>query len=134
MSRAGWKYELFMDKVPARIAPGDGCALTFRVSPPADAQITKAYFHRNDPETDSIYQIDQPEYETLALPPPPVTARVVYSIGGQEGVLRSVARTPIHDAKGEAWSMPLAVMPPFSVDTSPSTQIIPAGSQSLRRT
>ncbi len=123
----GWKYELFMDKVPARIAPGDGCALTFRVSPPTDAQISKAYFHRDDPETDSIYQIDQAEYETLALPPPPVTARVVYSIGGQEGALRSVARTPIHDAKGEAWSMPLAVMPPYSVDTSPSTQIIPSG-------
>jgi LmbE family N-acetylglucosaminyl deacetylase len=123
----GWQYELFMDKVPARIAPGDGCALTFKVSPPADAQITKAYFHRNDPETDSVYQIDQPEYETLALPPPPVTARVVYSIEGQEGVLRTVARTPLHDTKGEAWSMPLAVVPPFSVMTSPSTQIIPAG-------
>ncbi len=123
----GWQYELFMDKVPARIAPGDGCALMFRVSPPADAQITKAYFHRNDPETDSIYQIDQPEYQTLALPPPPVSARVVYSIEGQEGVLSSVARTPIHDTKGEAWSMPLAVVPPFSVSTSPSTQIIPAG-------
>jgi len=116
-----------MDKVPARIAPGDGCALTFRVSPPADAQITKAYFHRNDPETDSVYQIDRPEYATLALPPPPVSARVEYSIDGQEGVLRSVARTPIHDTKGEAWSMPLAVVPPYSVNTSPSTQIIPAG-------
>ena len=123
----GWQYELFMDKVPARIAPGDGCALTFRVSPPADAQITKAYFHRNDPETDSVYQIDRPEYATLALPPPPVSARVDYSIDGQEGVLRSVARTPIHDTKGEAWSMPLAVVPPYSVNTSPSTQIIPAG-------
>ena len=122
----GWKYELFMDKVPARIAPGDGCALMFRVSPPADAQITKAYFHRNDPETDSVYQIDQPEYETLALPPPPVSARVVYSIEGQEGVLRTVARTPMHDTKGEAWSMPLAVVPAFSVQTSPTTQIIPA--------
>ena len=123
----GWQYELFMDKVPARIAAGDGCALTFKVSPPADAQITKAYFHRNDPETDSIYQIDRPEYLTLALPPPPVTARVVYSIDGQEGIITSVARTPIHDTKGEAWSMPLAVVPPFSVETSPSTQIIPAG-------
>ena len=79
----GWKSELFMDKVPTRIAPGDGCALTFRVSPPADAQLTKAYFHRDDPETDAIYQIDQPEYVTLALPPPPVAARVVYSIEGR---------------------------------------------------
>ena len=102
-----------MDKVPDRIAAGDGCALTFRVSPPVDAQITKAYFHRDDPETDSIYQIDEPEYDTLALPPPPVAARVVYAIDGQEGELRAVARTPVHDTKGDAWSMPLAVVPPF---------------------
>jgi len=123
----GWKYELFIDKVPASIAPGDGCALTFRVSPPADARITKAYFHRNDPETDSVYQIDQPENETLALPPPPVSAHVEYRIEGQEGVIRSVARTPMHDSNGEGWSMPLAVVPPISVTTSPTTQIIPAG-------
>jgi LmbE family N-acetylglucosaminyl deacetylase len=123
----GWKYDLFMDKVPAQIAAGDGCALTFRVSPPIDAQPTKAYFRRNDPETDSVYRIDLPEYETLPLPPPPVTVRVVYSIEGQEGELRGVARTPLHDTHGEAWSMPLAVVPSFSVETSPSTQIIPAG-------
>ena len=122
-----WHYELFMDKLPARIAGGDGCALTFKVSPPIDAQPTKAYFHRNDPETDAIYQLDQPEYQTLALPPPPVTARVVYAIEGQEGELKAVARTPIHNTEGESWSMPLAVVPPFSVMTAPAIQIIPAG-------
>ncbi|HEX8799235.1 MAG TPA: PIG-L family deacetylase [Terriglobales bacterium] len=123
----GWHYELFMDKVPTRIAASDGCALTFKVTPPLDAHPTEAYFHRSDPETDSIYTIDQPEYQTLALPPPPVTARVVYSLEGQEGELKAVARTPIHDTKGESWSMPLAVVPPFSVMTAPATQIIPAG-------
>src|SRR5215472_11164408 len=124
---AGWHYELFMDKVPSRIAASDGCALTFKVSPPLDAHPTEAYFHRDDPETDSIYTIDQAEYQTLALPPPPVTARVVYSIEGQEGELKAVARTPIHNTQGESWSMPLAVVPPFSVMTAPDTQIIPAG-------
>jgi LmbE family N-acetylglucosaminyl deacetylase len=123
----GWKAELFMDRVPKRIAPGDGCALTFRVTPPADAQLTKAYFHRDNPETDAVYQIDNPEYVTLALPPPPVAAHAVYSINGEEGEIRNFARTPVHDTHGEAWSMPLAVVPPFSVETSPATQIIPAG-------
>ena len=123
----GWHYELFMDKVPARVAAGDGCALTFKVTPPIDAHPTEAYFHRDDPETDAIYKLDQPEYQTLALPPPPVTARVVYSIEGQEGELKTVARTPIHNTAGEAWSMPLAVVPPFSVMTAPATQIIPSG-------
>ena len=72
-----------MDKVPKRLAAGDGCAITFRVTPPADAQLTKAYFHRNNPETDAIYHIDDPEYVTLALPPPPVSAHVVYSCRGR---------------------------------------------------
>jgi LmbE family N-acetylglucosaminyl deacetylase len=123
----GWKAEIFMDKVPKRIGPGDGCAITFRVTPPLDAQITKAYFHRDDPETDAIYHIDDPRYVTLALPPPPVAARVVYSVGNEDGVIRSFARTPVHDTHGEAWSMPLAVVPPFSAETSPTTQVIPAG-------
>jgi hypothetical protein len=123
----GWKSELFMDKVPRTLAPGDGCALTFRVTPPIDAHPTKAYFHRDDPETDTLYKIDDPEYLTLALPPPPVWARVAYSINGEAGTIRAVARTPMHDTKGDLWSMPLAVVPPFSVETSPTTQVIVAG-------
>jgi hypothetical protein len=38
-----------------------------------------------------------------------------------------VARTPMHDDKGNAWSMPLAIVPPFSIEASPSTQIMLAG-------
>ena len=123
----GWKSELFMDKLPKSIAAGDGCALTFRVTPPIGAQPTKAYFHRNDPDIDAIYKIDNPKYLTLALPPPPVSARVEYTISGAEGEIRSVARTPMHDDKGEKWSMPLAVVPPFSVEALPATQIMLAG-------
>jgi LmbE family N-acetylglucosaminyl deacetylase len=123
----GWKSELFMDKMPKQIAPGDGCALTFRVTPPIDAQPTKAYFHRDNPETDAIYKIDDQKYLTLALPPPPVSVHVVYSINGAEGVIHSFARTPMHDTKGDVWSMPLAVVPPFSVEAAPATQIILAG-------
>ena len=123
----GWKSELFMDKPPKRIAPGDGCALMFRVSPPVDAQPTKAYFHRDDPENDAIYKIDNPKYVTLALPPPPVSVRLEYSINGADGVMRSVARTPMHDDKSDVWSMPLAVVPPFSVQAAPATQILLAG-------
>ncbi len=87
---AGWHYELFMDKVPARIAPGEGCALTFRVSPPANAQPTKAYFHRGDPETDSLYTIDQPEYHDASAASAASVVRVSYMRSkGQQGELRS---------------------------------------------
>jgi hypothetical protein len=123
----GWKSELFMDKLPKQIAPGDGCALTFRVTPPIDAEPTKAYFHRDNPEIDAVYKIDDQKYLTQALPPPPVSAHVIYSINGVEGAIQSFARTPIHDRKNNAWSMPLAVVPAFSVKASPSTQVIVAG-------
>ena len=123
----GWNSELFMDKAPTSVAPGDGIALMFRVMPPIDAQPTKAYFHRDDPENDAVYTIDYPQYQTLALPPPPILVRVEYRINDAEGVIQSVARTPMHDDKGNAWSMPLAVVPPFSVEASPATQIIVAG-------
>jgi len=123
----GWNSELFIDKAPKSVAPGDGCALMFRVTPPIDALPTKAYFHRDDPENDAIYKIDYPQYETLALPPPPVSAQVEYRIDGDEGAIGSVARTPMHDDKGNVWSMPLAIVPPFSIEASPSTQIMLAG-------
>ncbi len=122
----GWKSELFMDKVPASLPPGQGCSVMFRVTPPADARITREYFHRDDPETDSVYTIDEPQYVTLPLPPPPVYAHVVYEFNQREGVMRVAARTPLHDQHGDAWSMPLAVVPLFSIHTVPSTQIIAA--------
>jgi LmbE family N-acetylglucosaminyl deacetylase len=122
----GWKSELFMDKIPDYLPPGQGCSVTFRVTPPADAQVTQAYFHRNDPETDSIYTIDQPQYVTLPLPPPPVSVHVVYALGDREGEMTAFARTPLHDDHGTAWSMPLVVVAPFSIHTVPSTQIIAA--------
>ncbi len=122
----GWKSELFMDKIPSVLGPGQGCSITFRVTPPADAEITKEYFHRDNPETDSVYTIDEPQYVTLPLPPPPVYAHVVYEFDGREGVIRAAARTPLHDEHGDAWSMPLAVVPPFSIHTVPTTQVIAA--------
>ncbi len=126
----GWKSELFMDRVPRQIAAGDGIAVTFRVTPPANAELTKPYFHRDNPETDAIYKVDEPRYLTLALPPPPVSARADYSVGGVAGEIVSVARTPMHYASGQAWTMPMAVVPPFSVEPSPGSQIIPAAANS----
>jgi LmbE family N-acetylglucosaminyl deacetylase len=122
----GWKSELFMDKVPDSLGPGQGVSVTFRVTPPPDAQITKAYFHRNDPDTDSVYSIYEPRYVTLPLPPPPIYAHVMYALGEREGIIRAVARTPLHDEHGNVWTMPLAAVPQFSIHTVPSTQIIAA--------
>ena len=55
--------------------------MTFRVTPPADAQLTKAYFHRDDPETDAIYKIDDPQVRDAGrCRRRRLRVRVVYSI------------------------------------------------------
>ncbi len=129
----GWKSELFMDKMPKQLAPGDGCALTFRVTPPIDAQPTKAYFHRDDPETDAIYKIDDPKYLTLAL----ATAagrRRTWSTASMASTARfttSLARrctTPRARRGPCRWRSCRR----SSVEASPATQIILAGSESVR--
>ena len=47
----------------------------------------------------AIHDRSSPNTQTLPLPPPPVSARVVYTIEGQQGELNSVARTPMHGDK-----------------------------------
>ncbi len=128
----GWSYEPFLNSsnpsaCSEHLPPRSGCSTMFRVTVPENALPTKPYFHRNDPETDTIYEIDQPVFLTEALPPPPVSGHVAYTINDGQGAIYAFGRTPLHDTKGNAWSMPLSVVPPFSVETSPGTQIMPAG-------
>ncbi len=82
-----------MDRMPKRIAPGDGCALTFRVTPPIEAQITNLLSSRRSRDGRDL-QNRPPEYLTLALPPPPVSARVLYSIDGEEGEIQALRVLP----------------------------------------
>ena len=39
----------------------------YSVTPPPNAPYTRQYFYRNNVETDSIYQISDPQYATLPL-------------------------------------------------------------------
>jgi LmbE family N-acetylglucosaminyl deacetylase len=56
----GWHAKILKESGPAesRIAQ-------FEISVPSDAEITRPYWHRENPETDSIYILDQPRYATL---------------------------------------------------------------------
>ncbi len=97
----------------------------FKVSVPRSASPTRPYWHRDNPETESINQIDDPRYLTLPFPPPPVQAHAVYSIGDKESVVRSVALVKFKDANGAVAERALAVAPAFSVMLNPGEQVIP---------
>ena len=122
----GWKTALLSQAVSS-LAPGQRATVQFRVNVADDASETRPYWHRNDPETDSLNTIDQAQYATLALPPPPVRAHATYQLKGLEGTMSSVVMVRYRDADVGDLKRPVAVAPAFSVALDPSTQVISLG-------
>jgi LmbE family N-acetylglucosaminyl deacetylase len=112
-----WKYK--------EVKKDGGGTTIFRVTVPEDAQFTRPYWHRNDPERDALNTVDEPQYVTLPFPPLPVWASAHYKFDGQEGVARAVATVKYKDESGSELERALAVAPAFSVMLEPSQQVIP---------
>ena len=110
------------------IAPGKDLHADFRLSVPKDTPYTRPYWHRDDPDTESINHIDNEKYATLPFPPPALRAHVDYSLTANKQTTKngiSVAVvTPFLDDAGQQRSRTLAVVPAFSVMLEPGTQVI----------
>ncbi len=113
----GWKYTETNKNGPAEVA--------FRVTVPEDAQFTRPYWHRNDPERDALNTVDEPQYVTLPLPPFPIRVTATYRFEGLQGTAHAVTMVKYKDASGAGLERPLAVAPAFSVMLEPSQQVIP---------
>ena len=85
----------------------------FEVHAPMNASYTKPYYHR-DSENETIYKIDEPQYLTLPLVPPPLTAQVDYELDGVEGSERDYVKAE-STLEGGTRRVPLAVAPEASV-------------------
>ena len=107
-------------------------AWTFRVTVPADTAYTRPYWHRNDPERDAINTIDDPQYGTLAFPPPPVWAHAVYTWNGRQTTAHAVVLVKYKGESGDL-ERAVAVAPAFSVMLEPGEQVIPAVGDSVCR-
>ncbi len=88
---------------------------------PPSAPYTRQYFYRNNVETDSIYQIRDPQYATLPLTPPPLRARATYTWQGYTGEIEA----PVEVALPEPH--PLIVGPAVAISTSPVTRVMQKG-------
>src|SRR5262249_19755132 len=130
------------------VAPGEDQYSNFVVQIPAGVgekrYYTRPYWHRDDPETDSINTIDDERYLSLPFPPPPFHASVKYhthrsaldlslfggahKMGGSDGPQTEIS-TPVSAAfvgeNGVAERRPLAIVPPFSIMLEPGQQVIP---------
>ena len=143
----GWAKQIDAQLAPVAAAGQDQYA-NFIVEIPANAAnehvYTRPYWHRDDPETDSVNKIDDERYVTLPFPPPPFHATVQYhpersgfdlsfiggehKIGASEGP-RTGITTPVvaefSDDKGVERKRTLAIVPAFSVILEPGQQVIP---------
>jgi LmbE family N-acetylglucosaminyl deacetylase len=114
---------------PETVKAGDDLHADFRLRVPKDTTYTRPYWHRDDPDTESINHVDDEKYATLPFPPPALRARVEYSVSGAGGVkarsgVESAVVTPFLDDAGKVSARPLAVVPRFSVELEPGTQVI----------
>jgi LmbE family N-acetylglucosaminyl deacetylase len=111
------------------IKPGDNERATFRLRVPKNAEYTRPYWHRDDPETESVNHIDDERYATLPFPPPVLRARVEYSVAGagdaqeKNGIAATIVTRFVDDA-GKEHARPLAVVPAFSVALEPAMHVI----------
>ena len=143
----GWAKQIDAQAATVAAAGQDQYA-NFVVQIPTDAAneqvYTRPYWHRDDPETESINRIDDARYVTLPFPPPPFHASVQYhpersgfdlsfiggehKIGSSEGPRTGVS-TPVVaqfvDEKGVERKRTLAIVPAFSVMLEPGQQVIP---------
>jgi LmbE family N-acetylglucosaminyl deacetylase len=111
------------------IKPGDRVHVVFRLSVPKNAGYTRPYWRRDDPQTESVNQIDNEKYATLPFPPPLLKARLQYSAAGLRGeqAKSEIGATVVAkfvDQSGTERARPLAVVPAFSVALEPGTQAI----------
>lgn len=110
------------------VRPGQDARVVFRLKVPKNAEYTRPYWHRDNPDTDSLNHVDNEKYATLPFPPPVLRARADYSVAGAGGAVRnSIGATVVTefvDDAGKASARPLAVVPAFSVALEPGTQVI----------
>jgi LmbE family N-acetylglucosaminyl deacetylase len=114
---------------PVTIKPADTVHAVFRLKVPSDVAYTRPYWHRDDPETDSINHIDNEKYATLPFLPPLMRAHLEYSLSSTDGKpvtsgLDATVVSEFLDEDGTLRGRPLAAVPAFSVALEPGTQVI----------
>ncbi len=110
------------------VEPDQNTRVVFRLKVPKNAEYTRPYWHRDDPDTESVNHVDNERYATLPFPPPVLRAQAQYvaSGGGKtvENGIATIVVTRFVDDAGKESARPVAVVPAFSVALEPGTQVI----------
>jgi LmbE family N-acetylglucosaminyl deacetylase len=122
------------------LQPGQDYETVFQLQLPNGFAYTRPALHRNDPERDSVYTMDEPLFQTLPFPPPPFQVIAHYDVPDfapakhRDRAVRTYAAFPtisapvlvdFVDHHGVQQKRVPAVVPDFSVMLEPGTQTIP---------
>ncbi|MGH9634538.1 MAG: PIG-L family deacetylase [Candidatus Angelobacter sp.] len=127
----GWKIEhLGSPSSPSPYLPlksGDASTTQFKLTVLENAQDTKPYFTRGNPETETVYSISDPKYLTMPWSPYPVRGYARFTVDNGSGEAKGVAKIKFVDPTLGQSERPLAVGPPISVLLTSPVVVAPVG-------
>lgn len=142
LNHSDWVRQTHADQTT--IGPGEDYYANFLVLVPQDAPITRPYWHRDNPQTESVNKIDDEAYATLPFPPGPLHATINFEIADHsrfhspapdflrkkakpspQGTISGEVEVPFKDQHGALQKRALAITPAFSVAIEPSERVIP---------
>jgi|KBSMisStandDraft_5_1062788.scaffolds.fasta_scaffold03380_7 LmbE family N-acetylglucosaminyl deacetylase len=126
------------------IAPGEDYFANFLVEVPANAELSRPFWRRENPLTDGANQVDR-RYATLPLPPAALKVEIVYQLAGHKGLhspapdflkrrrsgepdtgrISAPIIAPYVDDHGVTRKLQLGVTPAYSLALEPSEQVVP---------
>jgi LmbE family N-acetylglucosaminyl deacetylase len=127
------------DRETAAIKPTRDYKNKFELQLPVSFAETRPALHRDDPERDSVYTVDEPQFATLPFPPPPFRVVAHYDVPDlaspthrDPGVrtyatfpeISSPVLIPFKDETGTEREGNLSVVPAFSLMLEPATNVI----------
>jgi LmbE family N-acetylglucosaminyl deacetylase len=125
----GWKIEHIASSGDAYVPlkPGDVTTSQFKLTVLEDAQYTKPYFTRSNPETETVYSVTNQKYLTLPWSPYPVHAYARFSVGNGMSEAAGIAKIKFIDPTLGQSERPLTVGPPISVLLNSPVAVAPVG-------
>jgi len=133
----GCLQSVFWGRESNRTRTYDGEDFYFQTTVCDKAGYTRPYWHRHDPERDTLNTIDEPQYQTLPFPPPPFHVVMEYQYEGLQGSIEVPVMVKFKWPDGTNGEHPLAIGPEFSLGLTPSSDVIPTdlrGSRSVKGT
>jgi LmbE family N-acetylglucosaminyl deacetylase len=117
-------------QLPYVIKPGESEAHQFKITVPANAKYTRPYFWRENPETETVYKINDSALVTDSWGPYPVHASATFSVDQGTSESHAVGKVKFIDPSLGQSERPLAVGPPISVLLTSPVVVAPVGGTS----